>query len=143
MEIRQKFDDLIDIMNDPFKAEELISKKHKLDLYGKINNKVSSIFIDEDNGLIKCTYNLDGFYKFNLKFIRTIDGYVDFKLSAPSLIYLIIIGAILGFRLSSTMGYMGIVVGVGVFAIISYIYKLYLQKTIWTRINKRWPIIRV
>lgn len=141
MEIRKKFDDLVVIMNDPFKAEKLISKKFKLDLYAKFNNKVTEIIIDEYE--VKCSYNVDAFYKFNLKFKKTSDGYIDFSLSAPSLFYLIIIGGILGIRLIDNIGYIGIFIGVGVFALISYGYKSYLQQSIWNRINERWNQIEL
>jgi len=68
MVIKRKFEDLIQFMEDPYKAEKLISKKTKFDLYGKFQNKVTNIQIGSN--LILCQYNVDGRYEYKLSFYR-------------------------------------------------------------------------
>ena len=102
MEIQRKFDDLRVYMGDQFKAEKLIAKKgFSMILPGK---KVTNISIMDTE--IKCVYRIDSKYKYNLKFTKTQNGNIDFKLSFPSLFYLLVIGALLGFRFIDTMGFL-------------------------------------
>ena len=137
MEIQRKFDDLRFYMGDQFKAEKLIAKKgFSMILPGK---KVTNISIMDTE--IKCVYRIDSKYKYNLKFTKTQNGNIDFKLSFPSLFYLLVIGALLGFRFIDTMGFFGVILGVLIFFIINLLIKNYLQSKVWYRINDNWKEI--
>jgi hypothetical protein len=121
-------------MADQFKAEKLIAKKGFSTILS--GNKVTDISIGESE--ISCVYNLDRKYKYNLKFTKTHNGNIDFKLSFPSLIYLLLIGALIGFRFMDTMGFFGVILGVLIFYIINLLVKNYLQSKVWYRINDNW-----
>jgi hypothetical protein len=136
MVIKRKFEDLILFMEDPYKAEKLISKKTKFDIYGKFNNKVTNIKIGSNQ--IICQYNVDGRYEYKLLFNRTGDGCIDFSIRTSGAIYLIIAGVFLGVKLFQYFGTIGIGISLVLVALIALITKLYLQQSIWTRINERW-----
>ena len=136
MEIRRKFEDLILFMEDPYKAEKLISKKTKFDLYGKFNNKVTNVEISTSQ--VRCQYNVDGRYQYKLLFNKTSDGYIDFSLSTSGAIYLIIAAGFVSVKLYQYFGVPGIGVCLIIVSLIAYITKRYLQQSIWNRINERW-----
>lgn len=137
MEIQRKFDDLRIYMGDQFKAEKLIAKKGFSTILP--GNKVTDITIGESE--ITCVYRIDSKYKYNLKFTKTQNGNIDFKLSFPSLFYLLLIGAFVGFRFMDNMGFFGVILGVLIFFIINLLLKNYLQSKVWYRINDNWKEI--
>lgn len=133
MEINKSFDELKQIFSNEELAEKLIPKKNFLDLK---NKKINSIKIEENS--ISCTYSIDSKYSYNLKFIKTDDGLITFSVNMPALVYLIPIGGFIGYRFMDDFGVIGIFLGIGLFFLISLIFKSSVKNGIKKRMIKRW-----
>ena len=134
MEIRKKFNELIPIMEDAYKAEKLISKK-----IFSISSRLKVSDINITNDKISCAYNIDSKYKIKLNFTRNSEDYIEFKTTLPSLFYIIIFGAFLGLRFNNELGLLlGVILGVCIFWGISILVNNYFQRVMWDRINERW-----
>ncbi len=140
MEIRKKFDDLIPLMEDAFLAEKLISKR----IIG-VSSKLKVTDIQISNEKISCTYHIDSKYKVNLTFVKLSSGYIDFVTSSPSIIYMLLIGGFLGFRMSLHQHFntvFGVLLGVVIFFFINFLVNNYFQRKLWDRINERWSSVK-
>ena len=134
MEIRKKFNELIPIMEDAYKAEKLISKK-----IFSISSRLKVSDINISNDKISCVYNIDSKYKIKLNFTRNSEDYIEFKTTLPSLFYIIIFGGFLGLRFNNELGLLlGVILGVSIFWGISILVNNYFQRVMWDRINERW-----
>ena len=131
--IEQSFDDLKKIFANEELAEKLISKKYIFDLNKK---KIESISIEEN--IIRCTYSPDSRYSFKLIFERNSINQIDFSLTNSSVILIIIVGGLLGLRFINEFGWIGILIGVGVFYLATKILLAFVKDGIVERMNKRW-----
>ena len=131
--IEKSFDDLKIIFANEELAEKLISKKYIFDLHKK---KIESITIEEN--IIRCTYSPDSRYSFKLIFERNTNNQIDFSLTNSSVILIIIVGGLLGLRFINEFGWIGILIGVGVFYLATKILLAFVKDGIVERMNKRW-----
>ena len=131
--IEKSFDDLKIIFANEELAEKLISKKYIFDLHKK---KIESITIEEN--IIRCTYSPDSIYSFKLIFERNSINQIDFSLTNSSVILIIIVGGLLGLRFINEFGWIGILIGVGVFYLATKILLAFVKDGIVERMNKRW-----
>ncbi|MCX6191399.1 MAG: hypothetical protein NT109_03870 [Flavobacteriia bacterium] len=131
--IEKSFDDLKKIFANEELAEKLISKKYIFDLHKK---KIESITIEEN--IIRCTYSPDSRYSFKLIFERNTNNQIDFSLTNSSVILIIIVGGLLGLRFINEFGWIGILIGVGVFYLATKILLAFVKDGIVERMNKRW-----
>ena len=145
MKINKPFDELKQIFNDEHSREKLISKKYLIDFK---RNKVSNIKrITVENFLptgvmkeesIMCTYMPDSKYRYRLKFVKTNEGLIKFKVKIPSIIGIVFIGGILGLRFINEHGLKGIFLGIFLFYLISLISKSFIANGIKRRIINQW-----
>ena len=131
--IEKSFDDLKKIFATKELAEKLISKKYIFDLH---KNKIESISIEEN--IIRCTYSPDSRYSFKLIFERNSINQIDFSLTNSSVILIIIVGGLLGVRFIREFGWVGILIGVGIFYLATKIMLAFVKEGIVERINERW-----
>jgi hypothetical protein len=131
--IEKSFDDLKKIFANEELAEKLISKKYIFDLHKK---KIESISIEEN--IIRCTYSPDSRYSFKLIFERNSINQIDFSLTNSSVIFIIIVCGLLVLRFIDEFGWIGILIGVGVFYLATKILLAFVKEGIVERINKRW-----
>ena len=131
--IEKSFDDLKIIFANEELAEKLISKKYIFDFHKK---KIEGISIEEN--IIRCTYSPDSRYSFKLIFERNSINQIDFSLTNSSVILIIIVGGLLGVRFIREFGWVGILIGVGIFYLATKIMLAFVKDGIVERINKRW-----
>ena len=131
--IEKSFDDLKKIFANEELAEKLISKKYIFDFHKK---KIEGISIEEN--IIRCTYSPDSRYSFKLIFERNSINQIDFSLTNSSVIFIIIVCGLLVLRFIDEFGWIGILIGVGVFYLATKILLAFVKDGIVERMNKRW-----
>jgi hypothetical protein len=133
MIINKQFDELKQIFNDAQQTENLIAKKYLVNLKKK---KIENIKIEGNS--INCTYSPDNKYSYKLKFVKTGEGLIEFSVKIPSLVYLVVVGGLIGSRFIDEVGIIGIILGIGLFFVISLVFKSFVKNGIKNRIIKNW-----
>jgi hypothetical protein len=133
MIINKQFDELKQIFNDEQQTENLIAKKYLVNLKKK---KIENIKIEENS--INCTYSPDNKYSYKLKFVKTGEGLIEFSVKIPSLVFLVLVGGLIGSRFIDEVGIIGIILGIGLFFMISLVFKSFVKNGIKNRIIKNW-----
>ncbi len=133
MIINKQFDELKQIFNDEQQTENLIAKKYLVNLKKK---KIENIKIEENS--INCTYSPDNKYSYKLKFVKTGEGLIEFNVKIPSLVFLVLVGGLIGSRFIDEVGIIGIILGIGLFFMISLVFKSFVKNGIKNRIIKNW-----
>lgn len=131
MKINKPFEQIKVIFSDEELAEKLVSKKTVVDL---VKKKVRDIVIEDD--VVKCKYQVDSKYSYNLHFVRNEDNTVEFNARISGFYWLLVVGLLFGYKLD--LGWIGFLLGPVLLLVVSFAFKYFVVQGMANRIYERW-----